>query len=531
MKRILKKRILVTLIATILAACCGVGAGYLLGSAIALRLAEGRLNQFAESIQVEGEKSSVESRVLLATLNASPWPYCSEAEIAWFRTRIYRSEYLQDAGRMRNGRIDCSAALGHPAHLLDKYTPDYSQQDGTLVYRNIAPLRIGGLTVISLQLGNSFVTFRPFPSKHWDMPLMHYTVTVTGASQGHASQLMGGAPQAGERVLTREGVWRLNGNLYATRCSAHFFNCFTAYMTIPASLQASRGELKANIVLGGLTGALLGIVLSIFYRRNRSMEQQLRQAIRKDKLRVEYQQIVSLASRRIVGAEALVRWTDEDGFAVGPDVFVKIAEERGFVDSITRLVVRHVLRDFAATLRSRPDFRLSINVAATDLADPLFLPMLESALKRAEVQAESLIIELTESSTARHEAAIAAILRLHQRGHRVHVDDFGTGYSSLSYLHDLSVDAIKIDRSFTRTIGTEAITVAILPQILAMAEALNLQVIAEGIETSQQAEYFAAQTQPILGQGWLFGRAVPSEEFHRLLAESEKQAQAGMEAA
>ena len=236
---------------------------------------------------------------------------------------------------------------------------------------------------------------------------------------------------------------------------------------------------------------------------------------------------MSLASGRIVGAEALARWTDEEGFAVGPDVFIKIAEEQGFVGSITRLVVRRVLRDFAATLRSHPDFRLSINVAATDLADPGFLPMLEHALKQADVPAESLIIEITESCTARHETAIAAILRLHQRGHCVHIDDFGTGYSSLSYLHDLSVDAIKIDRTFTRTIGTDAVTAGILPQILSMAETLNLHVIVEGIETGQQAEYFATLAQPILGQGWLYGRAVAPEEFHRLLAEDDNRAQAG----
>jgi sensor c-di-GMP phosphodiesterase-like protein len=237
---------------------------------------------------------------------------------------------------------------------------------------------------------------------------------------------------------------------------------------------------------------------------------------------VEYQQIVSLASGRIVGAEALARWTDEEGFAVGPDVFVKIAEQHGFVGSITRLVVRHMLRDFAGTLRAHPDFRVCINVAATDLADSRFQPMLERALKRAGVAARSVVLEITESSTARHEVAIAAILCLRQRGHSVHIDDFGTGYSSLSYLHELSVDAIKIDRSFTRSIGTEAVTATILPQILAMAEALHHQVIVEGIETRQQADYFAALAQPIFGQGWLFGRAVSASAFHSLLEEEEK---------
>jgi sensor c-di-GMP phosphodiesterase-like protein len=237
-----------------------------------------------------------------------------------------------------------------------------------------------------------------------------------------------------------------------------------------------------------------------------------------------YQPIVDLATKRIVGAESLARWTDEEGFAVGPEVFVKIAEECGFVGALTRLVVQHGLRDFGAILRSHPDFRLSINVAATDLNDPAFLPNLEEALKRAGVRAQSLAIEITERSTAKHEVAIETIRRLHEMGHSVHIDDFGTGYSSLSYLHELAIDAIKIDMSFTRAIGTEAVTVAILPQILAMAVALKLEVIVEGVETAPQAEFFSSLAQPVLAQGWFFGYPVPAEKFLGLLGEDENKA-------
>jgi sensor c-di-GMP phosphodiesterase-like protein len=268
----------------------------------------------------------------------------------------------------------------------------------------------------------------------------------------------------------------------------------------------------------------LGLLLSFLYRRNRGMEQQLRRAIRKDQLKIAYQPIVNLPDGEIVGAEALARWTDEEGFTVGPDVFIKIAEENGFVDSITELVFRHALRDFAATLRDRPGFHLSVNVAASDLADPGFLVMLDSMLKRFGVEAQSLAIEITESSTALREVAIATIRRLRDRGCSVHIDDFGTGYSSLSYLRDLAVDTIKIDKSFTQSIGTDAVTVAILPQILAMAAALSLRVIAEGVETGEQAQYFTGAGDAILAQGWLFGRAVPVSDFKKLLDAGDEKA-------
>jgi sensor c-di-GMP phosphodiesterase-like protein len=321
-------------------------------------------------------------------------------------------------------------------------------------------------------------------------------------------------------------VAREGENLYATRCSKRYSGCITAFITIPEAIEANRSEFWTYIFLSGVGGALLGLVWSLMYRRSKGIERQLRRAIRRDKLQVVYQPIVELAGRRIAGAEALARWTDEGGLAVGPDVFIKIAEERGFVGAVTELVVRHALEDFAETLRSHPAFRLSMNVAAADLKDPAFLPMLERSIERAGVPAKSLALEITESSTARHEGAIKTIHRLRQQGFSVHIDDFGTGYSSLSYLQDLSVDAIKIDKSFTRAIGTEAVTLAILPQIVSLAAALKLQVIVEGIETEQQADYFAATDLPIQAQGWFFGRPVSAEAFLLEFAKEEQKAPA-----
>ena len=251
------------------------------------------------------------------------------------------------------------------------------------------------------------------------------------------------------------------------------------------------------------------------------MEQQLRRAIANGKLRLVYQPIVNLEDGRIVGAEALSRWTDEDGFPVGPDVFIRLAEERGFIGAITKLVVRNALREMGETLRNHPDFQLSINAAPADLADPGFLPMLDRAVEQAGVSPRRLAIEITERGTVQSQAAMEAIRLLRQKGYSVHIDDFGTGYSSLSYLHDLSIDAIKIDRSFTKAIGTGSVIGSILPQILSIAGALHLGVIVEGIETEEQAGYFASAEGRILGQGWLYGHPVPVDELIGALVEDE----------
>jgi sensor c-di-GMP phosphodiesterase-like protein len=517
MLRTLKKRIQLIIIVAAIAIAIGTAGGYLVVRAMTVRMTEIRLEEYAARIMADREASSAELRTVLAAVGASGHPPCSTAEIGYFRNLIFESDFLKDAGRMSDGRVVCSAALGRVAQPLVQSQPDLTQQDGSQIYKNLAPYQNGNLTVITLRLGDSFVVFTPFTRMHLEPFPMHYSETATDEPTQRSVRLLGEPSGASTPILTTEGAARVGDNLYATRCSIRFFSCATAFTSIPEVVQANRTRFAGGVALCGLLCGFFSVALSLLYRRNKSMEQQLRRAIAKDNLRVFYQPIIHLASRRIVGAEALVRWTNEEGASVGPELFVKVAEQNGFVGSITKLVIRHALRDLGSSLRSHSGFRVSINVAASDLSDAEFLPMLEGSLKREKISAKSVAIEITEGSTVRHDIAIEAICRLRERGHSVHIDDFGTGYSSLAYLHELSVDAIKIDRAFTQAIGTEAVTMAILPNILALASALNLRVIAEGVETEEQASYFAEGDESILVQGWLFGRAIPAAEFRRLL--------------
>jgi sensor c-di-GMP phosphodiesterase-like protein len=514
----LRQRVLVARAATITLTACGMVAGYLLGCVLAIHLAENWIEQYLKVIAVQEDASSKEARSLLAVLKNSPHPFCSDAEIAYFRELVFRSDYMKDAGRIRGGKIECSAISGHPMQALGQFRPGSTQQDGIIAYSNLVPVRDDSRERVGLQLGTAYVVFGShMPDSLGPVP-MHVTVTPKDITSQQSVGLADEDSQSKEPDLATDGTVRRGDTLYATRCSTLQFNCVTASTSVSEALQGERNKLLGGTVLGGLAGALLGLAFSLAYRRSRNLEQQLRRAIANDNLQVAYQPIVSLASGQIVGAEALARWTNEEGSAIGPDVFIKIAEEHGFVGAITKLVVRRALQAFAETLRNRPGFRLSVNVAASDLADPGFLPMLDDSLERAKVESKSLVIEITESSTANREVAMETIRLLRRRGHSIHIDDFGTGYSSLSYLQYLLVDAIKIDKAFTQAIGTESVTVVILPQIMAMAKSLNLEVVVEGVETEQQALYFSTATQRIYGQGWLYGRPVPADEFHALLA-------------
>jgi sensor c-di-GMP phosphodiesterase-like protein len=144
---------------------------------------------------------------------------------------------------------------------------------------------------------------------------------------------------------------------------------------------------------------------------------------------------------------------------------------------------------------------------------------LNEKLDGGPIQARNIAFELSERATSDRDVAVAAIRRLREKGHATFIDDFGTGYSNLAYLTELNVDGIKINRSFIATIGTDSVTASIVPQILAVARALNLSVVVQGIEREDQAMYFATDNPKIQGQGWFFGLPVPAKGLIYLCAE------------
>ncbi|WP_184220030.1 EAL domain-containing protein [Granulicella aggregans] len=496
-------------------------AGFMLFRGVVLRLAMVELDHHAWRYMLRAEDSSKSSERFLKTMAAARLSACSDAEIAYMHHLLFQLEYLKDGGRMSGGRVECDSMFRASELPQKLFKPDFVLKDGTEVYTDIRLVPGDPEPRVGVQRGGFFVSFLHWrPDRLGNLPL-NFTLTEVDEAGRPAGWLHGERPQIDPFLLAKDGWARAGDSLYATHCSPHYFNCFTAFVNTRAVLDARTKQSVFCTLLGGIAGCFVGLFCLLLYRRNRSMVHQLRRAIRDEKLHMVYQPIVQLRDRRIVEAEALVRWTDDDGFAVSPEIFVHVAEENGFVGELTELVVRLALNELGDLLREHLDLSLNINVTGMDLADPAFLPMLERSLAAFRVEAPSVTIEVTESSTARKATAVETIHILRARGHNVYIDDFGTGYSSLSYLHSLAVDAVKIDKSFTHSIGTMAVTSSILPQILAMAETLSLAVVAEGIETEEQADYFASYEQPILGQGWLFGRPAMAEDFCSLLEEHE----------
>jgi diguanylate cyclase (GGDEF)-like protein len=247
-------------------------------------------------------------------------------------------------------------------------------------------------------------------------------------------------------------------------------------------------------------------------------ENDLRRALERDELCIHYQPIVSLGTGVIEGFEALVRWEHPDRGLLPPDDFIPLAEESGLIVDLGDLVLDRACRQAARWMADHPRqaITVSVNVSARQLADAAFPDRVRAVLERSELPAASLMLEVTETTlVAEHEVSVDNFARLKSLGVGIVLDDFGTGFSSLGYLRRFPFDQLKIDRSFVDQIAVET-NAAIVAGVIGIADALDLRVVAEGIETQAQLATVRAMGCH-RAQGYLFSRPVPAAEAGALL--------------
>lgn len=244
-----------------------------------------------------------------------------------------------------------------------------------------------------------------------------------------------------------------------------------------------------------------------------SLTAELRSAIDRDELLLFLQPIVIADTRRLVGAECLVRWQHPRRGLLPPGEFVPRAERSGLIVPLSDWVMREALT-IAANLRAcGQDLRLSVNVSRRALTEPGFADLMTRYLAERAIPADRLMLELTEQTLMSDEPAGRAVMgQLQAAGVGVAIDDFGTGHSQLAYLKSLPVAQIKIDKSFVSDVTTSSTDFAIVRALVELAHALDIQVVAEGIEQETQAQALAGIGCDLL-QGYLIGRPMPVDAF------------------
>lgn len=258
-----------------------------------------------------------------------------------------------------------------------------------------------------------------------------------------------------------------------------------------------------------------------------SIEQGLRKSLQSTGLSLVYQPQVDLFTGAIIGAEALVRWQDEDGNDIPPERFIRVAERSGVISDLGDWILNQVNQDAKQYAGQLPNkMTLALNLSPLQFNHSNFVERLTTTLKQLEIRYK-IELELTESTIMHSgQESIGKLQQLKNLGFKLAIDDFGTGYSSLNYLRRFPIDTLKIDQAFVSDIGTKAGN-GIVNAIVSMGQALGLDLVAEGVETSEQAMYLRERACYSI-QGYLISKPVPIQELVKL-CQKDFRSQLGLE--
>jgi diguanylate cyclase (GGDEF)-like protein len=264
------------------------------------------------------------------------------------------------------------------------------------------------------------------------------------------------------------------------------------------------------------------------------METDLRRACEREELFVDYQPIVSLQNRTLIGFEALVRWRHPEFGLVPPKEFIPVAEETGLILAIGQTVLESACRqarEWQETYPSTPPLFVSVNLSVKQFNQPGLVENISELLQQFELPPRCLKLEITESVFSDNiEAGVKLLTQLRNLGVQLSIDDFGTGYSSLSYLQRFPIDTLKIDRSFVTQMTENEENLAIVRTIVALAQNLGMDVVAEGVETEDQLSLLR-KLECENGQGYLFSTPLGSRQLDQFIADNMLETEPDLEAA
>lgn len=248
--------------------------------------------------------------------------------------------------------------------------------------------------------------------------------------------------------------------------------------------------------------------------RRLALESDLRKALKNDEFSLHYQPKIDFQSGKTVGTEALIRWNRPEKGLTPPNEFIPLAEESGLIIPMGKWILDTACRDAREwAVDGACPLQVSVNLSSRQFQDPNLTPILEESLAVSGLPPACLEVEITESLVMGNvDEALSILKRFKAMGLRISMDDFGTGYSSLSYLKHFPIDTLKIDQSFVRDLTIDSNDAAIAKAIIAMGKNLGLTVVAEGVETREQADFLAEEGCD-LGQGYLFSKPLEKEGF------------------
>ena len=440
---------------------------------------------------------------------------CSDADYSAMRDITNNYGFVHGVFYQQNGYITCSSLEKfNQGQTLGK--PDYAVADGfSLWYESTAlqafrhpMLYIGKSPYVVAIEPQSLINVIPFGNQPINIAMVGLDSQQMIASNSPLnSEIWLPSLKAGVNEFQNQGI------TYVISRDDTLGMAMITWMTSSPITQYWYLKLIIWLPAGIALSLIARWYINRLLRRLRSLRTSVVNAIKNREFSVEYQPIIDLRNGKAVGAEALVRWKQQDGSWISPDVFIPLAEETGLITQITEQVIDNLFLDLGEWLHHHPEHHISVNLSSYDVHSLHILTLIQPYLTRYGVKPEQIALEITERSFADMDLIAPVLAQLRKAGHAIYIDDFGTGYSSLCYLQNLDVDVLKIDRSFVSTLDAK-----VTPHIIAMAKTLKMAVVAEGIETVEQATWLHVQGVQY-GQGWLYSKALPKDTFIAWVAE------------
>ncbi len=435
----------------------------------------------------------------IATADAAP---CSPAHIRDMLQLTEMSPVVVNIGYGAGDVVECNS-WGPLPYLLKKAKATESMPDGTGVAVNWRPTSFGtDRSMLILRNGAySIVVDQLRFYRDWVGAggSVVESVSLASGTPLKASYAESGVPQTAAADAVRSSV---AGDGFVVTVSQPSIS-FTGYLDSQRSLL-----MPLAIVLA----LFFGLLALLWLRQRLSIAGEFRAAVHRHEISAHYQPVVELATGRCVGAEALARWRRADGSYVPPDVFIPMAERAGLIANVREQIMAAVIRDLGRWLKDNAEVHISVNLSASELTSGRIGQEFEETFRSSGVDCRQIWLEVTETGIIDMGEARPTLVELRRRGHRLAIDDFGTGYSGLSYLQQLTVDVLKVDRCFVEVIGSDAATRGVTELVIGLAHQLDLDVVAEGVETEAQATYLRDKG-VAYAQGWLFSRPLPADRF------------------
>jgi sensor c-di-GMP phosphodiesterase-like protein len=479
---------------------------------------------YAREVLRRSEETALQFYFAIRRLNQDHFPRCSPQEIDLMRQIDIGSSHIQMVGRIAGNELQCTS-LGTTAPI-SVGEPTLITENGVAERMNVnlGSVQSDRLDLISLDGVAVLVDTSGLIDEQTEGADVELALLVP-SSRSHERLVDSGHffRPAWFNPVVRGGSISVidDGYVVSQVRSARLDLAALSAMPLRYAYRHVRHFVLIFVPVGLLCGCGFSCAVMYIARARSSLPALLKAAARNHDFFLDYQPIVDLNTRRWVGAEALVRWRRENA-VMSPASFIPLAEESGVISFITASVLQMAARDLPKLLEIDPEFRISINLTATDLKTMDTLDGLRRLLTESQALPRNVLIEATEHSFIQGEEMRNIIAAIRNDGFQVAIDDFGTGYSSLACLQDLNLDVLKIDKVFIDTIGSGGPGSPVVSHIIEIGQSLQMRIVAEGVEQEQQADFLRNRGVQY-AQGWLYGKPAGLETFCEQLRASDQE--------